>query len=255
MAEVVRQGMELKANRVGDEGAAWQPRPDLLVMGAYRYSPIWKFIVGGTTPEILERTMIAVLMSPTPNRKLALSGPHKTQVSARVRACAHSDLADIEERERLVRNDILRRDLVGPGPQDDDLAREWLSENSSRWYLNFDGGGVAWGFAVYPVSFGNISCCEAVYFWPLQCCARHILFEQIEWSREEQDVFVRKPTGKVMMGNPPASFAQASGRKGMMLVVPTKVTIDPSAPKMPSLALQYPRKMRDPKIVSVVPRK
>src|SRR5580704_11615984 len=38
-----------------------------------------------------------------------------------------------EVRARLV--DILRRDLVGPGPQDDDLARERLSENPSRWYL------------------------------------------------------------------------------------------------------------------------
>ena len=36
-------------------------------------------------------------------------------------------------RARLV--DVLRRDLVGPGPQDADLARERLSENPSRWYL------------------------------------------------------------------------------------------------------------------------
>ena len=28
-----------------------------------------------------------------------------------------------------------RRDLVGPGPQDADLARERLNENPSRWYL------------------------------------------------------------------------------------------------------------------------
>ena len=39
----------------------------------------------------------------------------------------------VEVRARLV--DILRRDLVGPGPQDQDLARERLSENPSRWYL------------------------------------------------------------------------------------------------------------------------
>jgi hypothetical protein len=31
--------------------------------------------------------------------------------------------------------DVLRRDLVGPGPDDHDLARERLSENPSRWYL------------------------------------------------------------------------------------------------------------------------
>lgn len=36
-------------------------------------------------------------------------------------------------RARLV--DVLHRDLVGPGPQDGDLARERLSENPSRWYL------------------------------------------------------------------------------------------------------------------------
>ena len=39
----------------------------------------------------------------------------------------------VEVRARLV--DILRRDLVGPGSQDQDLARERLSENPSRWYL------------------------------------------------------------------------------------------------------------------------
>ena len=33
----------------------------------------------------------------------------------------------VEVRARLV--DILRRDLVGPAPQDEDLARERLSEN------------------------------------------------------------------------------------------------------------------------------
>jgi hypothetical protein len=39
----------------------------------------------------------------------------------------------VEVRARLV--EILRRDLVGPGPKDEDLARERLSENPSRWYL------------------------------------------------------------------------------------------------------------------------
>ena len=42
--------------------------------------------------------------------------------------------------------------------------------------------------------------------------------------------FIRKPSGKVMIGNPPASWAQPLGRKGIMLVVPMKVTMDPSAP-------------------------
>ncbi len=36
-------------------------------------------------------------------------------------------------RARLV--DVLRRDLIGPGPQDADLAKERLRENPSRWYL------------------------------------------------------------------------------------------------------------------------
>ena len=36
-------------------------------------------------------------------------------------------------RARLV--DVLRRDLIGPGPQDLDIARERLKENPSRWYL------------------------------------------------------------------------------------------------------------------------
>ena len=36
-------------------------------------------------------------------------------------------------RARLVH--VLRRDLIGPGPQDTDIARERLKENPSRWYL------------------------------------------------------------------------------------------------------------------------
>ena len=36
-------------------------------------------------------------------------------------------------RGRLV--DVLRRDLIGPGPEDADLHREVLAENPSRWYL------------------------------------------------------------------------------------------------------------------------
>jgi nucleotide-binding universal stress UspA family protein len=36
---------------------------DLLVMGAYGHSPVWEFIVGGTTPALLERTTVPVLMS------------------------------------------------------------------------------------------------------------------------------------------------------------------------------------------------
>jgi nucleotide-binding universal stress UspA family protein len=36
---------------------------DLLVMGAYGHSRIWEFVVGGTTPEVLERAQIPVLIS------------------------------------------------------------------------------------------------------------------------------------------------------------------------------------------------
>lgn len=36
-------------------------------------------------------------------------------------------------RARIV--NTLRRDLIGPGPDDADLARERLKDNPSRWYL------------------------------------------------------------------------------------------------------------------------
>ena len=36
---------------------------DLLVIGAYAHSRIWEFLVGGTTQDLLERTMIPVLIS------------------------------------------------------------------------------------------------------------------------------------------------------------------------------------------------
>jgi hypothetical protein len=39
----------------------------------------------------------------------------------------------VEVRASIV--DIFRRDLVGPGPQDLDIAKERLNENPSRWYL------------------------------------------------------------------------------------------------------------------------
>src|SRR5207245_7977046 len=39
----------------------------------------------------------------------------------------------LEVRSSIV--SAFRRDLVGPGPQYEDLARERLSENPSRWYL------------------------------------------------------------------------------------------------------------------------
>src|SRR5947208_16978095 len=38
-----------------------------------------------------------------------------------------------EVRARII--DAFRRDLVGPGPLDADLARERLNESPSRWYL------------------------------------------------------------------------------------------------------------------------
>jgi nucleotide-binding universal stress UspA family protein len=36
---------------------------DLVVMGAYGHSPVWEFVAGGTTQDLLERTRIPVLMS------------------------------------------------------------------------------------------------------------------------------------------------------------------------------------------------
>jgi nucleotide-binding universal stress UspA family protein len=36
---------------------------DLLVMGAYGHSPVWEFIVGGTTQDVLQSTGIPILMS------------------------------------------------------------------------------------------------------------------------------------------------------------------------------------------------
>ena len=42
-------------------------------------------------------------------------------------------LRSVDVRSSIV--DIFRRDLVGPGPQDADLANERLNENPSRWYL------------------------------------------------------------------------------------------------------------------------
>jgi hypothetical protein len=41
--------------------------------------------------------------------------------------------SSVEIRSRIV--DVFRRDLVGPGEQDADLANERLNENPSRWYL------------------------------------------------------------------------------------------------------------------------
>jgi hypothetical protein len=59
-----------------------------------------------------------------------VDGFRRTQPSRREGA-AMTRVAEV--RARLV--DILRRDLVGPGPQDQDLARERLSENPSRWSM------------------------------------------------------------------------------------------------------------------------
>lgn len=41
--------------------------------------------------------------------------------------------SSVDIRARLV--DLFRRDLIGPGPQDPDLAAERLNESPSRWYL------------------------------------------------------------------------------------------------------------------------
>ena len=61
------------------------------------------------------------------------------QRARRVRACRReSNAHDAPVRSLDVRASIVtafRRDLIGPGPQDADLARERLNENPSRWYL------------------------------------------------------------------------------------------------------------------------
>lgn len=67
--------------------------------------------------------------------------------------------------------------------------------------------------------------------------------------------FIRKATGRYIAGKPPASRAQALGRKGIIVTVPKKVTTEPRAPRMPSFGFQNPRRMSVPKIISVVPRK
>ena len=41
--------------------------------------------------------------------------------------------ASVDIRARIV--DLFRRDLIGPGEQDADLALERLNESPSRWYL------------------------------------------------------------------------------------------------------------------------
>src|SRR6266446_6476562 len=46
---------------------------------------------------------------------------------------AHARRSPVAIRSRLV--DTLRRDLIGPGPNDSDLAHERLKSNPSRWYL------------------------------------------------------------------------------------------------------------------------
>ena len=40
----------------------------------------------------------------------------------------------VDVRARIV--NMFRRDLIGPGPSDHDLANERLNENPSRWYLS-----------------------------------------------------------------------------------------------------------------------
>src|SRR5271157_3293750 len=44
-----------------------------------------------------------------------------------------SPASAVSIRERLV--DVLRRDLIGPGPNDADLFDERLKDTPSRWYL------------------------------------------------------------------------------------------------------------------------
>ena len=67
------------------------------------------------------------------HRRLACAGAERDRACRRDRN-AHDRASPIARRPLLHRHRF-RRDLVGPGPQDADLARERLNENPSRWYL------------------------------------------------------------------------------------------------------------------------
>ena len=62
---VVVEEVPSRSNSVSDTllAQAGEFGADLLVMGAYGHSPVWEFIVGGTTQHVLQSTGIPILMS------------------------------------------------------------------------------------------------------------------------------------------------------------------------------------------------
>lgn len=66
--------------------------------------------------------------------------------------------------------------------------------------------------------------------------------------------FMRKATMSVIAGNPPADFAQASGKNGMIEIVEMKTAQAPRAPKAPSFLFQNPENKSAPTNHSEIPR-
>src|SRR5258707_10225303 len=66
--------------------------------------------------------------------------------------------------------------------------------------------------------------------------------------------FIRKATMSVIAGNPPADFAQASGRNGMIEMVEMNAKQAPRAPRTPSFLLQKPENKSAQNSHSKVPK-
>src|SRR5262249_32440805 len=64
---------------------------------------------------------------------LAYQDGRGARAHGRTEAPMTTHRSSVDVRASIV--DTFRRDLVGPGPQDLDLANERLNENPSRWYL------------------------------------------------------------------------------------------------------------------------
>src|ERR1700746_2463284 len=66
--------------------------------------------------------------------------------------------------------------------------------------------------------------------------------------------FIRKATMSVIAGNPPADFAQASGRNGMIEMREMNTKQAPMAPRTPSFLFQNPENKSTQNSHSEVPR-
>src|SRR6516164_7076239 len=65
---------------------------------------------------------------------------------------------------------------------------------------------------------------------------------------------MRKASFPCMAGNPPAAAFQASGMKGMIVMVITKVTHEPRAPRIPNFLFQKPNNKSAPNNHSEAPK-